>query len=349
MPRRSREDEPGCFLHIFNRGLAKRSVFENRADVRYFLSRLAREHRRGRLLVHAYAILGNHFHILAESPVAAASEAMRVIQNEYVRRFNRLRGRDGPLFRGRFGSRRVKSDCYWWTLIRYIELNAADARLVAGHDVYPYASAAHYLRREGPPWLTRTRVEAMLLEGTGLSEYRPELYARLLDVPLDRAEAELVDLRMRGGPEQDDPLDRLWNGGPPQVREWMLERATKADGTRPGIPILSPSLLDEVIARVRETDPGWTVKPRRQRRDAWGLLHCGLLREACGLSFPEIGFRLGVSTHSAESRLRDHWKLVTENEGYAVRVTEVFAAAFAGLRTARPQTPSWCRFALTPG
>ncbi len=111
--------------------------------------------------------------------------------------------------------------------------------------------------------------------------------------------------------------------------------------------VFRSGLRDEVIARVREADPGGTVKPRRQRRDARGLLHCGLLREAWGLSFPEIGFRLGVSTHSAESRLRDHWKLVTENEGYAVRVTEVFAAAFAGLRTARPQTPSWGRFALT--
>ena len=124
MGRANREDEPGAMLHIFNRGLGKRTVFENRDDIRYFLSRVAREHRRGQLLTHCYVVLANHFHLLVESPLGQASEAMRVIQNEYVRRFNRLRQRDGPLFRGRFGSRRVRSDQYWLALLRYIDLHS---------------------------------------------------------------------------------------------------------------------------------------------------------------------------------------------------------------------------------
>lgn len=34
MARRKREDEPGSILHVFNRGVGKRTVFENRSDVR---------------------------------------------------------------------------------------------------------------------------------------------------------------------------------------------------------------------------------------------------------------------------------------------------------------------------
>ena len=48
MARRSREDNPGALHHVYNRGIARRTVFVGREDVQYFLSRLARVHRKGR-------------------------------------------------------------------------------------------------------------------------------------------------------------------------------------------------------------------------------------------------------------------------------------------------------------
>lgn len=48
---RWRSDEEGAWHHVMNRGLARRSVFEDRECVRYFLSCLARIVRRGLLEV----------------------------------------------------------------------------------------------------------------------------------------------------------------------------------------------------------------------------------------------------------------------------------------------------------
>ena len=49
MPRSPRFDSAGRWFHVMNRGLARRTIFENRRDVRYFLSRLAYAVRRGEL------------------------------------------------------------------------------------------------------------------------------------------------------------------------------------------------------------------------------------------------------------------------------------------------------------
>ena len=48
MVRADRRDTPGSWHHVVNRGVARRSVFEDRADFRFFLPRLARV---GRLAV----------------------------------------------------------------------------------------------------------------------------------------------------------------------------------------------------------------------------------------------------------------------------------------------------------
>ena len=336
MARTNRQDEPGSILHIYNRGLAKRTVFENRSDVRYFLSRIAREYRRRRLLVHAYVVLTNHFHLLVESPLGRVSDALRVIQNEYVRRFNRLRKRDGPLFRGRFGSRRVRSDSYWWTLLRYIDLHSVRSRLATSEGVYPFGSAYHYLHPDGPRWLTRGRVEGMLSEEAPGTRYEPALYERLLTRPLTRAEQELVELRMSGSRENSDPLDEVLTAGPDGVRNWMVDKAERADGTRPGIAVVSPSHLEAELAARRELSPGWKVAPKRQRRDAWDLMLTGLLRETCALSYREIALRLGVALSCAESRWNAHRQLLQGDQDYAARAATLIDACLEPFRAQLP-------------
>lgn len=69
MPRPLRTDTPGSLHHITNRGVAHRTVFESRREVRFFLSRIAKVVRRGWIELHAYCILPNHFHVLVRSVV----------------------------------------------------------------------------------------------------------------------------------------------------------------------------------------------------------------------------------------------------------------------------------------
>lgn len=89
---------------MMNRAVARRAAFPDRRSSRRFLAQLAKAVRSGRIEVHAYSVLANHCHLLIRSPRGEMSEALRVIQNQYTKWFNRQLKRDGPLFRGRFPS-----------------------------------------------------------------------------------------------------------------------------------------------------------------------------------------------------------------------------------------------------
>ncbi len=162
MPSSRRIDACGMFHHVMNRGLSQRTVFETRRDVRFFLSLLAREVRAGNLRMLAYAILTTHFHLLAQSPRGELSAVMRRVESRYVRYFNRTRDRRGPLFERRFLSKPIGSHSHRLTVLRYIDQNAPEARLVAHASRYPYCSAYHYARARRPKWLDCSYVHGLL-------------------------------------------------------------------------------------------------------------------------------------------------------------------------------------------
>ena len=150
MARRPRQDDPGSWHHVVNRGIARRPLFEDRADIRYFLSRIAKEVRRGRIELHSWCVMTTHFHLLVRSPCGELSEALRRSQNEYSRFFNRRHRRDGSLVRGRFLSKPVQSLAYRRALVRYIDANPVKARMVDRADGYPHGSASTMARRQDP-------------------------------------------------------------------------------------------------------------------------------------------------------------------------------------------------------
>ena len=251
-------EEHGAWHHVMNRGLAQRTVIENRADARFFLAQVAKVVGRGLVEVHVFCLMPTHFHMLVRSPRAQLSEAMRLIQNAYVRWFNRTRQRDGPLFRGRFCSRRIRSQAHWANVVRYIDENAKEARLVGESAHYPYSSRHYYSRPKGPPWLNREEIEREVCEREGVQVYSPELYDRAWSqVPL---EPELVERRLGKARLASDALDDLVGSAPAAVLEWMCEQARLADGTRPGSPVASPTQVMACIDVQECSEPNWRIR-----------------------------------------------------------------------------------------
>ena len=102
MARHPRCDGPNTWHHVMNRGIARRTLFESSADIRYFLAQVAWAVHRGEIEVHAYSILTTHYHLLLRSLTGQLGRVMQQVQTKYSRRFNRGRHRDGSLVRGRF-------------------------------------------------------------------------------------------------------------------------------------------------------------------------------------------------------------------------------------------------------
>lgn len=111
------------------------------------------------MALHAYALMGNHVHLLMTPGAAgAAAGLMRRLGPSDVAGFNRHHGRCGPLWRDRFKSCLVDSERYLLSVYRYIDLNPVRAGLVADPAGYRWSSAAANLgvRARRCPW-TRIR------------------------------------------------------------------------------------------------------------------------------------------------------------------------------------------------
>ena len=142
MARSLRIQFPGAVYHVTSRGNARGIVFENDSDRAKFLDVLASVVERYRWLCHAYCLMGNHYHLLLETPEANLSRGMRQLNGIYTQGFNRRHGRCGHLFQGRYKAILVDKDAYLLTLCRYIVLNPVAARMVASPEAWPWSSYA---------------------------------------------------------------------------------------------------------------------------------------------------------------------------------------------------------------
>jgi REP element-mobilizing transposase RayT len=328
MAQRHRRDLPGSYHHVMNRGIARRSVFETREDVRYFLSRLARAVRDGGIEVQAYSLMTNHFHLLVRSPRGDLAQAIGRVENAYVRWFNRLRRRDGPLFRGRFRSRVVEDADHRRVLVRYIDHNPVEARMCARPELHPWGSAWHYARKRGPPWLARTELEAEVIRATGSAKYPPEQYARVFGARPTREQEALVEVRLDAPGTRDDDLGELLADAPDRVRSWLARRARAADGRAVRVAVVSPASVLHELERERSLDPEWTVTLHGRPRAGWPIVEAGLLRVACALTVRELALRTGASESTLPRWFEAHQRLCAEERGeYALRASRVLEAA----------------------
>ncbi len=321
MPRTPRGDAPDVWHHVMNRGLARRTVFETDRDIRYFLSRLARSVRAGLIEVHAYCVLTTHFHLLVRSPRGELAEAMRRIQNEYVRWFNRARRRDGTLYRGRYRSRAVHSLAYRLILVRYIDANPVSAGLVPDARLYPHGSARRYAWECGPIWLARDWVEASVRACSGAERYRAEDYPRFSGGTLSPSIERLVERRLEHAASDEDPLDELLGAAPREVLGWMRRKAKLADGTSVGVPVCDGNDVIQLIARARKRDGDWWTGMTRPV-DTWAQVQVGLLRDLCAATFAEAGLRTTVTTGGAWSHYQRHLTSLNDH-AYAQRVANL--------------------------
>ena len=140
MARPLRIEFPGAFYHVTTRGNARQDIFLDDEDRRQFLRVLDRVVSRFHLLLHAYCLMDNHFHLVVETPDGNLSKAMRQLNGVYTQAFNRRHGRVGHVLQGRFKSIVVDRDSYLLELCRYVVLNPVRARTTRKPDTYPWSS-----------------------------------------------------------------------------------------------------------------------------------------------------------------------------------------------------------------
>lgn len=140
MARPLRVEYPGAFYHVISRGNARTAIFRTERDGEKFLEYLQKAHARFSLLIHSYCLMGDHYHLLIETPLPNLSQSIQWINVSYAAYFNKKHGRNGHLFQGRFKAILIDADEYLKQLSRYIHLNPVKAKLSSSPDTYAWSS-----------------------------------------------------------------------------------------------------------------------------------------------------------------------------------------------------------------
>ena len=330
MPRRPREDGVDTWHHVMNRGIARRPMFENRRDMRFFLALLAREVRRGTLEIHAFSVMLTHYHLLVRSPEGRLSEAMQRIQTNYSRWFNRSRKRDGPLVRNRFLSCPVHDYDYRRNLVTYIHDNAVAAGVVASPGDYRWTSAWHWGRETMPRWLATDwiRTEMKARHATTVEEAFP---SRLDDDFRAWVERKLS----RRLPEEFEEAT-MRHVASPRTVEWAIRKTRLADGTRPFHPISPARIVEAVVQKAMRVVGPMLGHFKSRSRDAWRNLRGGVLRALSGCTQHEIGRRIDRHNSTACRDLKEHRGLLENVPRYRELHTSITAEVLDEIRRIAP-------------
>jgi len=154
MARPLRLEFAGALYHITSRGDGREAIYLSDVDRQLHLNVLADTCERFNWLCHAYCLMGNHYHLLMETPEANLSKGMRHLNGVYTQRFNQSHGRVGHVFQGRFRAILVEKESYLLEVARYIVLNPVRAQMVRAAIDWPWSSyRATAGIVEGPEWL----------------------------------------------------------------------------------------------------------------------------------------------------------------------------------------------------
>jgi putative transposase len=132
MARATRVDFPGAWYHVLNRGIERRTIFPTRRCNERCIELLSSLPERFGVQLHAYALMGNHYHLQLESRDANLSQAMHWLNVSYSVWLNRKYNRVGPLFQGRFKAI-LHETTEALVINRYIHLNPVRIAALGGH------------------------------------------------------------------------------------------------------------------------------------------------------------------------------------------------------------------------
>lgn len=297
MSRPLRLEHPGAVWHVTSRGNEKREVFRDDADRETWLGLLGRVVVVFSWRLHAYVLMGNHYHLVVETPIPSLSRGMRHLNGVYTQAFNRRHERVGHLFQGRFKAILVEKESHLLELLRYVVLNPVRAGLVRSPREWAWSSyRATAGEAQAPAWLET----AWSLGQFGGSEQRyREFVGEGRDLPL----LPWAALRGQIYLGSDAFVHDARGQAAQRTRDPEIPRPQRETG-----PHSMEQLLSVVLGALTTTDRELARHPRKRVRERAILAYT--LRRFAGATGPAIARILGVSAWQASALARageDHW------------------------------------------
>jgi len=304
MARPLRIEYEGAFYHVTARGNERKKIFLSRRDHQKFLEYLAEARDKYRFILHAYVTMGNHYHLLIETPEGNLSRIMHYINSSYTTYTNVKRKRSGHLFQGRYKAIIVDKDSYLLELSRYLHLNPVRANLTQDPNEYEYSSYRSYVSNASSAVASTNTILGMLAgdPSTAKERYR------------DFVESGMAD-------DKASPFKKLYGGiilgGERFIRTVLdtienFQLQTEETSSRKElrkIPI--PEELVTAVSLHFGSSPETVLKEQRSiARKAFVYL----VKKRHGFSNRDIGELLGCSSVSAATKICQSFERQMESD-----------------------------------
>ena len=329
MARPLRIEYEGALYHLCGRGNRRERIFEDEQDCHLFLELLAESLPRYQVALHAFVLMGNHYHLLAQTKQANLGRWMHWLVTSYTIGFNGRHRRVGHLFQGRYKSIVVEAEGYLLSLSRYLHLNPVRGAQRGRGELKERRERLRAWRWSSyRGYAGLAKPEAMVSEELLFGEfgarrnerrvrYRRFVEEGLLEVvrsPFEEAKWQAV---LGSEDFQQRMRDRL---------EDLPQRRREVKAVR---EVLDGGKLREKIVKLVAGKYGLTAKGVREQsgrsQEAKGVAMT-LVWDRCGMSLRELGEYFGgldyaaaaqqihrTRQRAAQSRLQKGWKQLQKN------------------------------------
>ena len=243
MPRQLRLEYEGAIYHVLARGDRREAIYHDDHDRLTWIDYLGQVCRRTGWRVYGWVLMGNHYHLLIETPGANLITGMQWLQTAYTGWFNRRHDLSGHLFGGRYKAVSIDEGApqgnmlhgYVGTVLDYLHLNPVRAGIVGrrtGKSLLDYrwsSLTGAYLcsPRERPQWANvemAFSVFGLKDSGAGRRQFLERLEVRGREEPTRTCGAKLPE-----GQSLQSTLRRGWYFGSQGFRERLLALLPKGD------------------------------------------------------------------------------------------------------------------------
>lgn len=164
MARPLRIEYEGAFYHITARGNERKRIFFGKGDYDKFKEYLLEAQDKYGYRLHCYVLMGNHYHLVIETPDGNMNKVLHYINGSYANYVNRKRNRNGHLLQGRYKGILVDRDAYLLELSRYLHLNPVRAKIVEKPEDYCQSSYRSYVKTPKEAIVTTDLILGMVSE-----------------------------------------------------------------------------------------------------------------------------------------------------------------------------------------
>lgn len=296
MPRSPRVFVEGGIYHVYNRVTRGERVFAEDHEAARLLDAMRDARDRDGLVVLAWCIMGNHYHLAVRCGSVPLWRSMASIHSRVSKSYNARHRFYGPFWQGRYRAKLVETPEYLRQLILYVHLNPVTAGIVGKPEDFAWSGHRELVRKVRRPFVEPDQLLLAFDETrrSARKSYLASIRAGTGQPWLDGLPGNLPWWRQAGRPRTEDPDDELhMDPDAPRVdelgRSTGLERPLLAAGTFVRIVLetleVSP---DEVSGRGKRTE---VVRAREI------LMTLGV--ERYGLRVTEMASVLSVRYHSA--------------------------------------------------